>query len=374
MFDQKISTFKCKESKKPINMPLARWVRSTMNGDSKHAKKVKRYRQTAEVELKLSLPLATVSGLFSGRRKKGKHDDLTGWIALDIDAKDNPDIKDAELLRDKIGQIVYVAFAGLSVSGRGVWALAKVANPKEQERYFEQLQLDFKSRGIILDSTKGKNPNDARFYSFDPDAVINEDFKVYDRLPEEKPRPTVSNSQSSNFSPSYNGDDTRSKVERLISKINTDITGGYDNWLSLGFALESEFGESGRTYFHAISQYHSEYDDRECDRQYTHCLKHRGSGIGIGTLFHVCKQHGITLDKQLNGSQSKYESQKNENPAPYGFNPYTGEVFDKRGYPSSWDDVQLDPKEELMNRDATFTTLCNLFDAEPLTEIKLINK
>jgi hypothetical protein len=75
-----------------------------------------------------------------------------------------------------------------------------------------------------------------------------------------------------------------------------------------------------------------------------------------------------------NGSQAKYESKKNadsENPAPYGMNPYTGEVFDERGYPNDWDDIELDPKEELMNRDATFATICTIFDATPITEIKL---
>ena len=42
---------------------------------------------------------------------------------------------------------------------------------------------DFKTRGIFLDHTKGKNPNDARFYSYDPEAIIKRDYKVYDRLP-----------------------------------------------------------------------------------------------------------------------------------------------------------------------------------------------
>ncbi|HKK44506.1 MAG TPA: PriCT-2 domain-containing protein [Balneolaceae bacterium] len=275
----------------PVTIPLSRWIRSTMKG-GKFAKQVQQYRQTGNDTLKKGLPLATVGAVCEGGRKLENVKQRTGWIALDIDAKDNPHLNDAEAVRDAISRIIYVAFAGLSVSGKGVWALVKVEDPNKQAKYFEQLQIDFRKRGIILDSTKGKNPNDARFYSFDPDAVINEDFEVYDRLPREKPKP-----RPTNYRNNYSGDDTRSKVEQLISKIHTDITAGYENWLSLGFAIESEFGESGRDYFHAISQYHPDYDRRECDRQYSQCVRHRGSGIGIGTFFHRCQEFGITLDR-----------------------------------------------------------------------------
>jgi hypothetical protein len=79
--------------------------------------------------------------------------------------------------------------------------------------------------------------------------------------------------------------------------INTDITAGYQNWLHLGFALESEFGENGRKYFHAISRFHSDYSPRECDWQYTECLEHNGSGISIGTFFYWCKLHGYVTGK-----------------------------------------------------------------------------
>ena len=41
-----------------------------------------------------------------------------------------------------------------------------------------------------------------------------------------------------------------------------------------------------------------------------------------------------------NNSPKKVNSKSEPPPAPYGFNPYTGEVFDKRGYPADWDTVQ----------------------------------
>src|SRR5699024_5180519 len=59
-----------------------------------------------------------------------------------------------------------------------------------QAKHYEQLKKGFQYYGITLDPTKGKHTNDLRYYSFDPDAVINKDFNVYDRLPQEKPKPT----------------------------------------------------------------------------------------------------------------------------------------------------------------------------------------
>jgi hypothetical protein len=74
-----------------------------------------------------------------------------------------------------------VAFTALSASGRGVWALVKVAEPENIGAHFEQLDRDFQSLGIALDTSKGGNPSDLRIYSFDPDAVIKERFALYTR-------------------------------------------------------------------------------------------------------------------------------------------------------------------------------------------------
>jgi len=305
MFEEKISIFETFDSK-PVTLPLDRWVRSTMNPKCKFAQKVRAYRQTGDVELKKGLPLATVGAVCKGGRKMGDVKRRTGWIALDIDASDNKELPGAAAIREAIAQFDFIAFAGLSVSGQGVWALVKIKYPDNQAQHFKKLRDDFAHFGISLDRTKGQNPNDGRFYSFDPDAYVANDFKIYNRLPEGQPIAPHPPRANQNFN--YSGDDTRAKVERLISKIDIDITAGYRNWLQLGFALEDEFGESGREYFHAISRYNPDYNQRECDKQYSHCLKHQGSGVGIGTFFHVCRRHRITLNGDSNGTEGQYEA------------------------------------------------------------------
>ena len=84
----------------------------------------------------------------------------------------------------------------LSTGGRGVYALVKVSQPDRQAEHFNALEADFKTFGITLDSSKGKNPNDARFYSYDPGAIIKDSFTIYKKLPPEKvntyqPRPKI---------------------------------------------------------------------------------------------------------------------------------------------------------------------------------------
>lgn len=93
-------------------------------------------------------------------------------------------------------------------------------------------------------------------------------------------------------------------VERILGHIENrslDLTATYDNWLKLGFALSS-LGESGRSYFHRLSRFYPDYDPAECDRQFSHCLNSNGSGIKIGTFFHMAKEAGIPLQDRAPSS------------------------------------------------------------------------
>lgn len=90
--------------------------------------------------------------------------------------------------------------------------------------------------------------------------------------------------------------DTATRVESLIAQLkasHTDITSGYAEWLKVGFALASEFGEPGRRYFHDISALYSEYNATECDKKYDECLKSDNGRTNIATLFYLAEQQGV---------------------------------------------------------------------------------
>ena len=203
---------------------LAAFVRATLDPANELAQQVKRYRQTGEAKLKTSLPLAIVGAICKGGHAMKHVVKKTGWIALDIDAKDNPHLKDADAVRDAVANLDFIAFAGLSVSGRGVWALVKVADPEKQATYFKQLQADFEHFGITLDSTKGANANDKRFYSFDPNAYVADEFDVYDRQGERndivEKLPQSNNSLSLNDSDKYGAAAFSDEIDTLSRTAN----------------------------------------------------------------------------------------------------------------------------------------------------------
>jgi predicted P-loop ATPase len=96
---------------------------------------------------------------------------------------------------------------------------------------------------------------------------------------------------------------TGNEFDELIDRIcrgGYDLTeGAYKNYLDIGFALASEFGERGREYFHAIAGQNSKYDHIKADRQYNYCLRDTGqSKIAIGTFYYYAKQAGVELKSQ----------------------------------------------------------------------------
>ena len=95
--------------------------------------------------------------------------------------------------------------------------------------------------------------------------------------------------------------DTSARVQSLIAQLqatHTDITSGYTEWLKVGFAIASEFGEAGRRYFHDISALYTGYDATECDKKYDECLKSDKGRTNISTLFYLAEQQGVKLPHQ----------------------------------------------------------------------------
>ena len=92
--------------------------------------------------------------------------------------------------------------------------------------------------------------------------------------------------------------DQKADIQRVADELiarNLDITNAYRDWLRLGFALADGLGEGGRQLFHDLSRLCRKYEETECDKQYTHCLNGRGSGITVKTFFQMAKDAGVEL-------------------------------------------------------------------------------
>ncbi|HEY3369346.1 MAG TPA: DUF3987 domain-containing protein [Prolixibacteraceae bacterium] len=138
---------------------------------------------------------------------------------------------------------------------------------------------------------------------------MKQKFNPQDWLPKndaDQPQPSnnqpsnnqPSRHQPSNNQPSIQPSNVSDDIALIVSRIeafHTDITGTYADWLNLGFALADELGEGGRDYFHRISRFHPKYSHTDCNKQYDQCMKSKGHGITIKTLFHLAKQGGIDV-------------------------------------------------------------------------------
>ena len=114
-------------------------------------------------------------------------------------------------------------------------------------------------------------------------------------------------------------------VTLRIESAHADITAGYNNWLTVGFALADGLGESGRDYFHRVSRFNSGYDQAECDRQYDKCLRAHGTGVTVKSFFQMAKEAGISVATRKSATYAEYaKSAYNESadmPVKYADSP-----------------------------------------------------
>ncbi len=262
--------------------------------NSNYQEQIERIRNTEEKAarsaLKRQLPCATVSGVFSPTRCASNLKLYSGMICLDIDGQDNPDIEDYEELKWQLAVLPQIAYAGLSVSGHGLFLIVPLKYPSCHKSHFLQLEDDFKQMGIILDHSCSDVCR-LRTISYDANPLVNENAIPYDKVK------IIEKPYQPQFHANYGADDTINKVARcceVIDRRHIDLTSTYDEWISIGFSLAS-LGESGRQFFHICSRQNSDYKSVECDKKFDNLSKSSGA-IGIGTFFKKCKDAGIEVN------------------------------------------------------------------------------
>ena len=241
-------------------------------------------------EAKKRVPAVAPSALFNGRRGIAYVQQHTGFINLDLDCKENPGIAEpaarARLYADQF------VFAGhVSISGQGLSLYVQI-EPAQHKAAFLQLEAYFLAAwGVHIDPAC-KDVSRLRFVSYDPAMYQNTEARCF-RIRQKR------------FSPAQRPARRRAAVqdsgqhfEAILSQIMAagyDLTAGYDEWLKIGFAIASEYGEAGRQYYHEISQFHPGYKPTEADQQFTRCLQAGREGVTISSFFHIAKQAGFTF-------------------------------------------------------------------------------
>ena len=136
--------------------------------------------------LKKQLPAGIISGVAVGGIDEAHITERNGVIAIDIDQADNPTITDWDSFKWAFGCLDFVAYCGLSVSGRGVWALVPISNPEAHGEHFKALQEELAHtalnyfeydnivhlEGVKIDAAPS-NVASKRFLSYDSEPHIN---------------------------------------------------------------------------------------------------------------------------------------------------------------------------------------------------------
>ena len=127
----------------------------------------------------------------------------------------------------------------------------KAAKEHHKEAYKQVVDYYEQALNIDID-TSGSDICRLCFVSYDEDCFINTNadiFKVIIKPKELTP-------------PIKRSDQVTNNIEAYISEIEqtaTDITGNYETWRNLGFAISEEYGEIGREYYHRISRFYIKY-------------------------------------------------------------------------------------------------------------------
>ena len=288
-----ISKFNSYTSTNPEDICLWDWL-----NDDTYKQEVESIRsiddKTERNRLKSKLPTITPSGTFTKRNSNCliKH---SGFICIDIDSGDNPNIFDFCNLRDQLKNITNVAYSSLSVSGKGVFCLIPILFPDKHKEHFKALKICFEKLGITIDKACG-DVSRLRGYSYDKDAYFNENPVMFNEVFEYKfetsklPENKIITKAITNTKSTYD------KVMRIVTMINNssiDITKDEEQWFRIGCSLANEFGDEGREIFHLVSQHYPKYHEEACNNKFSYCLKAGYSEINIGTFFRHAQEHGF---------------------------------------------------------------------------------
>ena len=254
-------------------------------------RKIKDKKQRSFFKAK-NIPAYSACGTFWTRdkdvvlEKKLKH--YNSLMVLDFD--DEPDI---DALRKDLMSLPWVYYAGLSVSGLGMFAIVPLDTDDytQHRRFFDALEAEMKTLGHKIDKSC-KDVTRLRFVSYDPEPYFNEDCTLYS-IPEDDEVEDDEGEDEDEDTPAQREISSNERLELYVQewerrRIPLD---DYADWQAIGLALSHE-GEAGRNAFHRVSRFSAKYKSLETDMKFTSFAEGNYS-TGLGTFFYKCHQMGV---------------------------------------------------------------------------------
>jgi len=232
--------------------------------------------------LKKTAPLVTISGSFAARKDDALRTH-SGFIAMDID-----NVENIEETRKQLSADPYTYACFISISGNGLCVIMRIDGTRHLDAFNAIASYLYNSYQLIIDQSC-KNVARARFASYDPFLFENTKAPVFKKYLAKKKEVKL-----------HKVVVVKTDFDSMISQMDkkqVNLCEDYSDWISIAYALVSEFGEQGREHFHTLSSHSSKYNSDDCDRQYTACLKNHSESKGnkstIATIYFHAKQNGI---------------------------------------------------------------------------------
>lgn len=293
----KVSVFKNVNDNIPKSYDLDKWLKLTIKPSARLLNLVNRYKDSLDKADKEKIPCITVSSSFTNKRNLQNIENKLPFICLDVDRyskskkKASNDCVDMLLVKEMFMNHPSCYYCGHSLSGDNVYAIMHIYNPEKLDKYFAYFEKKLSLRGINIDASC-KDYTRLRFFSHDPEAFYNPEAKPL-RI-EKIAAKGGANEGQKEYAKSQGYIDNEQKVDKIIGEIkkySIDITSVYEDWIKIAGALNSEFGENGRDFFHAISQFHPDYEFKKCDLKYDQCRKMNKTSLG--SLFKIASDYGV---------------------------------------------------------------------------------
>ena len=232
--------------------------------------------------LKKTAPLVTISGSFAARKDDALRTH-SGFIAMDID-----NVENIEETRKQLSADPYTYACFISISGNGLCVIMRIDGTRHLDAFNAIASYLYNSYQLIIDQSC-KNVARARFASYDPFLFENTKAPVFKKYLAKKKEVKL-----------HKVVVVKTDFDSMIAQMDkkqVNLCEDYSDWISICYALVSEFGEQGREHFHTLSSHSSKYNSDDCDRQYTACLKNHSESKGnkstIATIYFHAKQNGI---------------------------------------------------------------------------------
>ena len=216
--------------------------------------------------------------------KKIKH--YNALMVLDFD-----DVEDLDALKTDLKSLPWVYYAGLSVSGTGIFAVIPLDTDdfNMHRLFFDALEAEMKDLGYKVDASC-KDVTRMRFVSYDPNPYFNEDCILYS-LPEDFI--SDDDTQEPEDEPEIREITNNERLELYVQewerkKIALD---DYADWAAIGLSLSHE-GEAGLAAFQRVSRFSEKYKPFETEMKFK-SFESGNYSPGLGTFFYKCHQFGV---------------------------------------------------------------------------------